>query len=939
MSNHLGRKVVKYAVLPGFIPRISRLFSSSFALSAYSIACIFYSIRLLPPSHPYVNADNIGRFGLRHVMAAAADHLDFRWRNFDQLLIYFLILSGIVLLLAQFSLMAISLVAQQPAMAALSDYFVRSADEHHQDLVMIVMDRVFGVPDFFNSCISVADVPCEDLYGNMSLNLGEAFPFPFHKAFHQMLGFYSTGLFFVATLVLLYFIVVVVSETATTGSPFGQRYNKTWIPLRIILFFALLTPFAAPAVKTNETEAQQKARVEAEAKAGLNAAQLLTLWVAKTGSDFASNGWELFTNELPRQSDLARVNLPSFEQVMSFVLIARTCKAVEESFLGPRDEGKTWIQPYVIRGGFTALRVGDASSGTAALPLLETDYKTARAYAEGPSVEIGFGIYSDDKAEGVFENASAYPDHVWPVCGRMSLPVYDRGLRVEVSSEADEGEGDTDTDEEVMTPTLKVQELYYILLQDLWTDDSIIKIAQCFASSRVPALAGQYERMGCPDVLKDKEKDLADMISQRRQLYDDQYQAFLDEYDDGVSDFQQILLKRGWAGAALWYNQIADVNGRVTAAIQNPPEVAEYPSIMEFVQRKKRAIDEDLILSDLFNPLVGSGEYIDFSDYNKGGGSQDQAQAKAFALQAAYATFSDAAGSLSAQGAETGNVLMALVDTIFGAGGLYDLRKNTEINPLAQLSALGKAIMDASIRNILGGLVIDKMPFFLRDLLGKNAKDQLKTLGSSIQAIGYVGVLMGFSLFYVLPLMPFIYFFFAFGAWVKSIFEAIVAMPLWAMAHITRWDGDGIAGPDTKNGYFLLFEIFVRPILILFGLLASISVFSASAEVLHDIFDTVVANVGGASADNIGSAMGAIDELFYTLVYTVLIYMIGLSCFKLIDQIPNEIFRWMTVRVDTFHDNSSNAAESLSGSVNQGLHISSSKLMNLTSAEKIINLQ
>ena len=35
------------------------------------------------------------------------------------------------------------------------------------------------------------------------------------------------------------------------------------------------------------------------------------------------------------------------------------------------------------------------------------------------------------------------------------------------------------------------------------------------------------------------------------------------------------------------------------------------------------------------------------------------------------------------------------------------------------------------------------------------------------------------------------------------------------------------------------------------------------------------------------------DDFFYTVVYTVLMYMMAVSCFKLIDRIPKEILRWI----------------------------------------------
>ncbi len=237
MSKEKTPSLLRYAVFPAILPRLLAFVSTTFSFSAYSVACIFYSVRLLPFNHAYVNAANIGKFGLRHVLVAAGGNIKWSWRTADQVVIYFLILIGIALLLSQFVLMGVAVVAQQPAVAGLvEDLFVRDQTQHSQDLVMVIMDRIFGVSRIFESCISVANTACTDMYGNETLDYGDSFPFPFHQALHSMLGFYSNGVFVVAVFVILYFVVVIISETAASGSPFGQRYNKTWIPMRILLF-------------------------------------------------------------------------------------------------------------------------------------------------------------------------------------------------------------------------------------------------------------------------------------------------------------------------------------------------------------------------------------------------------------------------------------------------------------------------------------------------------------------------------------------------------------------------------------------------------------------------------------------------------------------------------------------------------------------------------
>ena len=136
----------------------------------------------------------------------------------------------------------------------------------------------------------------------------------------------------------------------------------------------------------------------------------------------------------------------------------------------------------------------------------------------------------------------------------------------------------------------------------------------------------------------------------------------------------------------------------------------------------------------------------------------------------------------------------------------------------------------------------------------------------------------------------------------------MVGVPLWALAHI-RIDGKGLAGDGAMNGYFMIFEIFLRPIMILFGFLASITIFAAMAAVLHEIFDIAVDNLTGAG-DRSG-LMSAIDKFFYTCMYAVIMYIMALSSFKLIDLIPNQIMRWLGTNVSTFSDMQGDPAGSL----------------------------
>jgi hypothetical protein len=102
------------------------------------------------------------------------------------------------------------------------------------------------------------------------------------------------------------------------------------------------------------------------------------------------------------------------------------------------------------------------------------------------------------------------------------------------------------------------------------------------------------------------------------------------------------------------------------------------------------------------------------------------------------------------------------------------------------------------------------------------------------------------------------------------------------LAHI-RIDGNGLPGDAAMGGYFMILEIFLRPIMIIFALLGSITLFAAQVRVLHEIWQIVVSNVAGfdreAAASVATGLTGAIewlrypvDQLFYTLIYAVIVW-------------------------------------------------------------------
>lgn len=265
------------------------------------------------------------------------------------------------------------------------------------------------------------------------------------------------------------------------------------------------------------------------------------------------------------------------------------------------------------------------------------------------------------------------------------------------------------------------------------------------------------------------------------------------------------------------------------------------------------------------------------------------------------------------------------MNMIFGTEGLFDLRRNKHVHPLAALTALGKGLVESSIRNVAVSTLSAGLGGMMKAIDGTTGA-AAEAVSGFLVSTAFIGLSAGLVLFYIVPFLPFVYFFFAVAEWVKTIFEAMVGIPLWALAHL-RLDGEGLPGEAAANGYFLIFEIFIRPILTVAGLIAALTIFTAQAYILNAIWLAGAETAGGIQTQAVDPVTGnpiglpyvhnviyqrtIIDHFFYTIVYAIIMYMAATASFKLINTIPDSILRWMGQGVSSFGDINQDAAEGL----------------------------
>lgn len=857
-----GKDVARFILLPEILPRAKALGGAGFGYLAFLIASVYRAVRILPPSHPFTQPANMGTFGIRQVVAAAADHVIVDRKHIDQVVIFFAVIAAIVLLAMQF-LGILFLIFSGTAFAGGGTGETQflgmfTTVEKKTDIAFMLLDHIFGIPEFFGS----------NVLGPKAL--------PFHTALQTLFQFYNLALLLVAVLIFLYFVMVVVAETAIHGTPFGQRFNTVYAPLRLVFAIGLLVPL----------------------NYGFNGSQYIVLGAARAGSGMATNGWILFNKKLinPTGSKdstlIAKPNPPLNVNIDQFVTIMSACKTAYKIIHEIEIKGYVTINNEMLE--FDAL-----------------DYDLAREKALGGNIPVVFGHYGGTKEH------EAYAGKVIPYCGEITIPLTSRNptaLTQKQGASADQRIGPE-----------RIQEDYFELVRFLVVRPSTLALGERFAYALHPYYKEQNtcrnsdvlsDSQSCKTTYKPPSAFKREILSQTEGMV----QSYVDygvrsARDAATFKISQEVLKRGWPMAGAWYNQIAEVNGSIVDSVQGFPSITAWPMLMQKVQSKKEQQDGKMDSCDRFTANLADGQEMAYAGQH---GDSYIAQSAISAYRYWYCDNTTEEKGLNA------NIFWDAMHVIFGSNGLFSLREKNadEIHPLAQLTAVGKSLVDSSIRNMAYSMGTAVGGGFF-GAISVHWGTAAQAMSSFFVTISMIGLTAGFILFYILPFLPFIYFFFAVGAWVKTIFEAMVGAPLWALAHL-RIDGDGFPGRSAVNGYFLIFEIFIRPILTVFGLLGGMAIFTALAVILNELFDFVVFQITGTELDS-GTGTGGsiyagegeefrrtiVDEFFFTILYAVILYMMGLASFKMIDLVPNNILRWMGAGVSTFADQAGDPKEGL----------------------------
>ena len=169
----------------------------------------------------------------------------------------------------------------------------------------------------------------------------------------------------------------------------------------------------------------------------------------------------------------------------------------------------------------------------------------------------------------------------------------------------------------------------------------------------------------------------------------------------------------------------------------------------------------------------------------------------------------------------------------------------------------------------------------------------ISVLGT-LAGVGIVGAMTVIAVFaagamfaYVVPITPFIFWMQALVSWIFLVIETMVAAPFWACVHALP-NGHGFAGERARQGYMMLVDILIRPVLLVIGATFAVAMMQAVGWLFSTLMNGWFTNVG----EYVGRSFVA-DIVFSIIVMSVMYYA-SLTIFtKGVNYMPQHVSRWM----------------------------------------------
>jgi conjugal transfer/type IV secretion protein DotA/TraY len=801
------------------------------------VAGVFAVYGLLPKTYPGLQ-DSEAPLSFSHIIATAWQNVRFTREGAPQAILFF-------------TIVGVMIVGALVAISALMSLFIGHAHAQSDPNSMFTApagDIAQSWIDFLFNGGSLGDYS-----GGTASDVSTNF---LQSALVKVLAFYSDAILIIAAIILFYHLTAMVVETAHHGVVMGKRASQIWAPIRLVVAIGLLVPI----------------------NGGLNSGQYIVIKMAELGSGLATNTWNQFLTALNSYSSTGvPMNAPIMTGVAMNLLLDEACMLDYNTRLD-----------VLIAGGVQGL---GSVGGT-----------------DGAHVSDHQSVITVNGHGGVRHSFSTNDVYGQCICGAYfspNAPGHDDASVAAFGAEI----GALGSAVTNMTEDAK----------------QILTIMPTDAGG-----SGQSELS-----LSINAKTMTDVIAYQQSIstalagYASNTQS---QASTAIGQIQQY----GWVFAGALMPVIEREQGMISNAVNAGMPLAMPPDSFDDITSKiddsKLNIVSQVLMSDI--PTFQTLEAKAWSQAAAAGGTDSAAQcavmlglqdrAQGGMGQGAFDSFLQEVDKVAAWDGvwQTGTGAPCAGNT---AGmGLNTFKLGINLNGgdiIGQLVSLGHSNLSVAINLIeaaIAGKALGGIGGAVAGLVGgaigglaAGAPTVAGALpaaaaGASLGAAfgGAVGALMsaaagiveffafvfftcGFVLAFLLPMFPFTRMFFAVLSWIGAIIEAIIAIPLVALAHLNP-EGEGLPGASGKQAYFYVFNLFLFPVLTVFGLVAGLLVFMIAANFMTYAYNLAVASSGGTAYGH-----EVMSKLLYSVLYVATIYICANHAFAMITHVPQNALKWM----------------------------------------------
>lgn len=660
---------------------------------------------------------------------------------------------------------------------------------------------------------------------------------PLQNALREVMMIYNSAMLVIASVIVFWMIVSIVVDTAKTGQVGGNRHNMVWFPIRFVFALALLFPLGS---------------------AGFSSGQFMVMKLAEWGNNLGTNAWVAYVDGVIQSEKLVADYVP--EGVTPYV----------------KDLARVWICSASLNAQLELMKVPErVQSIKRPSPMPNTYVREWHLPTGGTcgAMTVEHGIAYTETVSG----ADALS---------RSIQVFKTNMRSSYVNAMLAAE-----------PQIKAFACRFVSQHAPYQNDAgalavLNSTPDCKSASYKPLAAGSFAEVA----------ELEAIVGSVGRTIANDYRAGIDNlrgYSTGNALIEDMKA-RGWAGMGAWYHRIAQLNAAAAALTEAPISVTggnltNDQSLAPIEHARVVVADYDKWW--LSSTLTAAAATVD-----EGTGAARTDALEPAAIEAGSSAV--LSGIMSANPRKILNVLVdqtGITNTWLAAGAAWSGKSdNADMYPLAMIAYMGD-------RMVLTGTLMNGIVLGVHALMALGSTSiggfnfNFAPLASSyafqlIPKIGMAFVIAGMMLKFYIPLIPFMRVIFAVLTWIISVFEAVMMVPVAAIAHLNS-EGEGLAG-QARTAWILWLNILLRPILVVIGFIGALLIYNAWVSFFTDNFIRSL-NVGLPT----GGFAGLLTFLSLAIVYVFIMYTAANMVFKLLDIIPNGLMRWLGGSADISLDN------------------------------------